>query len=56
MFILFLLAFTLVYNLLFKQPKTSKFILKAVPAYVNKKRFRQQGRIRLPDNIPTYFY
>lgn len=55
MYLLFLAAFTLVYNLFFKEyGKTA--LLKAVPAYVNKKRIPKNHKVPLPKDIPTFYY
>ena len=53
MFILFLMAFSLVYNLLFSK-SLKPIVLKATPAYAPKKRLPRRARIPLPDFIQIY--
>jgi|GEM_PF-6078441 hypothetical protein len=57
MYILFLIAFSLVYKVLFTPINASnRFRLNATPAYVPKNKLRKKHKIPLVDFIPNFFY
>lgn len=55
MTVLFLLAFTLTLFFLYRR-RQSTIILKALPAYVPKKRLPKGRKIPIPDYIPNFYY
>ncbi len=55
MFIVFLIAFSLVYTFLFKK-RTIKSMLNATPAYAPKRRLPKNKKIQVPEYIPKFYY
>lgn len=56
MYFLFLIAFSLVYILLFKRERKSGFIINAVPAYVPKRKKMKVYKMPVPDDIPKFYF